>query len=491
MYGEPLTSVDWIVAFTNDGETCVGMRQWNASGMNDIPVMGDDGNVYSEGYLGIGEEPMFMIYDESEREYFNVYPSDHHGFGIYEIFEIDNMRISMDYEIPLHYYFNLVSFYGLPEDQSISVVMDDLNGLSNIQGEGISTQYSSTYGVWFGGLNSIDISSGYWLRMSGVDMLQGSGHPYNVNRTYDLHAGANLISFPAKGSFNISEALPDDVEVHVQAIIGEGLSTISNSDDLEDLPFWMGSLDRFEGLRGYWIFVNEDVSFSFNAHPENNMELQGSSRSEVVEMPEELEFIQSSEQAFYYVREEALGELDIDHGDWLVSSCGSIVTGARQYVGKTIDIPVMGYDGSPTTLGYCEKGDIPEFKLHKAVTGEMLDLFAEVSPWDSNEIFFIDNMMDVPPLPTEYSMMSAYPNPFNPVTSIGFEIPEESMVKIVIYDLRGQEVATLMDGMSVAGRHSVNWDAAEMASGIYFVNFIASRNGMSSISKIQKLMLVK
>ena len=100
-------------------------------------------------------------------------------------------------------------------------------------------------------------------------------------------------------------------------------------------------------------------------------------------------------------------------------------------------------------------------------------------------------MMDAPPLPTEYAMMSAYPNPFNPVTSIGFEIPEESMVKVVIYDLRGQEVAMRMDGMSVAGSHSVNWDATEMASGIYFVNFIASRNGMSSISKIQKLMLVK
>ena len=208
-------------------------------------------------------------------------------------------------------------------------------------------------------------------------------------------------------------------------------------------------------------------------------------------MPEELEFIQSSEQAFYYVLEETLEGLEIQHGDWLVSSCGSVVAGARQYVGKAIDIPVMGYDGHLATSGYCEKGDIPEFKLHKSLTGEMLDLHAEVSAWDSNEIFFIDSMMDTPPLPTEYAMMSAYPNPFNPVTSIGFEIPEESMVKVVIYDLRGQEVATLMDGMSVAGRHSINWDATEMASGIYFVNFIASRSGMSSVSKIQKLMLVK
>ena len=95
------------------------------------------------------------------------------------------------------------------------------------------------------------------------------------------------------------------------------------------------------------------------------------------------------------------------------------------------------------------------------------------------------------PLPMDYSMLSAYPNPFNPVTNIGFEIPEESMVNIIVYDLRGQEVATLVNGMTGAGRYSVNWDANDVASGIYFVNFTALRDGHASVAKIQKLMLVK
>ena len=99
--------------------------------------------------------------------------------------------------------------------------------------------------------------------------------------------------------------------------------------------------------------------------------------------------------------------------------------------------------------------------------------------------------MEAPPLPTDYSMLSAYPNPFNPVTIIGFEIPEESMVRISIHDLRGQEVATLVNEITVAGRYSINWDANSLASGIYFVNFTATRDGLSPISKIQKLMLVK
>ena len=64
-------------------------------------------------------------------------------------------------------------------------------------------------------------------------------------------------------------------------------------------------------------------------------------------------------------------------------------------------------------------------------------------------------------------------------------------MKMVVYDLRGQEVATIMDGIAAAGYHSVTWDAGTMASGIYFVNFMATRDGEASISKIQKLMLVK
>jgi hypothetical protein len=72
IHGEPLTAADWILAFTDDG-VCVGMRQWNDQGMNDIPVMGYDNNTYSEGYMGIGEEPIFKVYDESEQEYFTLH----------------------------------------------------------------------------------------------------------------------------------------------------------------------------------------------------------------------------------------------------------------------------------------------------------------------------------------------------------------------------------------------------------------------------------
>ena len=111
----------------------------------------------------------------------------------------------------------------------------------------------------------------------------------------------------------------------------------------------------------------------------------------------------------------------------------------------------MGYDGHQSTAGYCESGDTPQFKLFKSATSEMIDLYSETPAWESNGIFFVDNMRAAAPIPSDFSMLSAYPNPFNPVTNIGFEIPSESMVQISIFNLKGQEVETLVNELTSPG----------------------------------------
>ena len=88
-------------------------------------------------------------------------------------------------------------------------------------------------------------------------------------------------------------------------------------------------------------------------------------------------------------------------------------------------------------------------------------------------------------------MESAYPNPFNPVTTISFGLPIESHVEVSIFDLRGQKVETLISELAQPGNYSVNWDANHIASGVYFVHFTASGDNTLYVSQIQKLMLVK
>ena len=88
-------------------------------------------------------------------------------------------------------------------------------------------------------------------------------------------------------------------------------------------------------------------------------------------------------------------------------------------------------------------------------------------------------------------MYDAYPNPFNPLTQIRYEIPTEGFIEISIFDLRGQKVETLVNEFTQPGGYSTSWDASLVSSGVYFVHFAASSEGKPSISQIQKLMLIK
>ncbi|HUN65542.1 MAG TPA: T9SS type A sorting domain-containing protein, partial [Bacteroidota bacterium] len=71
-------------------------------------------------------------------------------------------------------------------------------------------------------------------------------------------------------------------------------------------------------------------------------------------------------------------------------------------------------------------------------------------------------------VPSTYALRENYPNPFNPTTTIGYDVPEEQRVKLAVYNVLGQLVATLVDEERSAGRYSVTWDAGGMPSGVYF-----------------------
>ncbi|MEW6051843.1 MAG: S8 family serine peptidase [Candidatus Zixiibacteriota bacterium] len=81
---------------------------------------------------------------------------------------------------------------------------------------------------------------------------------------------------------------------------------------------------------------------------------------------------------------------------------------------------------------------------------------------------------------------AAFPNPFNPSTEIGFELPTASHVRLEVFNVLGQHVATLVDGPMESGRHSVAWDGSNAASGIYLYRFQTGSFVMS-----RKMLLVK
>ncbi len=95
-------------------------------------------------------------------------------------------------------------------------------------------------------------------------------------------------------------------------------------------------------------------------------------------------------------------------------------------------------------------------------------------------------------IPKQYSLNQNYPNPFNPSTTISYGLPFESKVRVEIFNILGQRVDIIANGVESAGLHSTLWDAGHLASGIYIIRINAtSVNGSANFTKSIKMLLIK
>ncbi len=100
---------------------------------------------------------------------------------------------------------------------------------------------------------------------------------------------------------------------------------------------------------------------------------------------------------------------------------------------------------------------------------------------DENELSIDDEL-----IPTNYNINTIYPNPFNPITTISFSIPQSGMVSLKVYDITGRVTTTLKDEYMNVGYYDISWDASSSPSGIYFVKMISD-----GFIQTEKVVLVK
>ncbi|MFZ0454006.1 MAG: C25 family cysteine peptidase [Ignavibacteriaceae bacterium] len=89
-------------------------------------------------------------------------------------------------------------------------------------------------------------------------------------------------------------------------------------------------------------------------------------------------------------------------------------------------------------------------------------------------------------IPEQYKLEHNYPNPFNPSTTIGFNLPKDDIVQLRIYDLLGNLITTLINGTVKAGRHEVKFNGEDLSSGIYFYSLKAT-----NFKQTYKMVLIK
>jgi hypothetical protein len=151
-----------------------------------------------------------------------------------------------------------------------------------------------------------------------------------------------------------------------------------------------------------------------------------------------------------------------------------------------------GNSNSPKQYSFVDAnapaGDL-QYRLKQIDTDGTFTYYGTIAEVN-NGITSVDNNS----IPTEFALDQNYPNPFNPSTTITYSIPvvdalsgvEGQHVKLVVYDLLGRQIATLVDTQQAPGIYSVNFDASQLTSGIYFYSISSDK-----FNSVKKMSLIK
>ncbi|GBE29543.1 MAG TPA: T9SS type A sorting domain-containing protein [Bacteroidetes bacterium] len=118
---------------------------------------------------------------------------------------------------------------------------------------------------------------------------------------------------------------------------------------------------------------------------------------------------------------------------------------------------------------------------------EMDEFVFDPSEWELHGLTQLISDETAVILPSEYALEAAWPNPFNAMTTLTLQLPENAPVTVTAYNVMGREVAMLVDNVLPAGSHEVVFDARDLASGVYFVR----ADVPDQFSGVQKLVLMK
>ena len=141
------------------------------------------------------------------------------------------------------------------------------------------------------------------------------------------------------------------------------------------------------------------------------------------------------------------------------------------------------------------KGNSAPIRVNVAHLQKELDVPIDISyqfiDKNSENIGSGNSVLEIMPVPTEFALHNNYPNPFNPTTTIAYDLPQDGNVRLIIYDVMGREVTRLVNGFTPAGYHNVRWDARnalgeQVSAGVYFYHLQSGAH-----VKTQKMVLLK
>ena len=164
---------------------------------------------------------------------------------------------------------------------------------------------------------------------------------------------------------------------------------------------------------------------------------------------------------------------------------GKPLTYIMQFFGPGVDTTISTSDTTKSfTVGRIQP--LSRYVLTGWISNGFDTTASENAIWFNSESSLATDVRKSSTLPTSFMLHQNFPNPFNPTTTIEYELPNNSRVTLSVYDILGRELVTLVDGEETVGNHEVSFDASRFASGIYFY-----RIETPGFTKVMKMVLIK
>jgi hypothetical protein len=394
-----------------------------------------------------------------------------------------------------------MAFTCFPYNNSIDQFFEDNPFVNYIITQGLGS-FRTEDGSYSGNLMNLNYHSGYWINAAdcGDDdcqyALNITGVKVDPSLLYTFGSGNNLIGTHGNGPLIESLGGLENANSLFDFVIGEGIASF-NIDDGSLQTEWTGNLNGLEPWSGYWIDVKigSGETYDFQFDFTEDIETISRDLSSIHQVRDEFKVAQSMEQSFYLAEEIIVDDKPANEGDLLLAFNDEVLTGSAIIESGSTTITIMGRDMTEHTIGYHEIGQVPTFKLFSNKTGEVVELNPlESKAWTPMVLHQIGSLTGESPriVVNQFSFDTPYPNPFNPVTTFKYGLPEEGSVSITVYSLTGEKVTDLMlNEVQSEGLHATEWNATEMAAGVYFINLEVVETDGDKHQKTQKVILLK
>ncbi|MBI3194562.1 MAG: T9SS type A sorting domain-containing protein [Ignavibacteriae bacterium] len=350
---------------------------------------------------------------------------------------------------------------------------------------------------WVGTLSSINNKMMYQTKLTAADTIEMIGYPVQYPDTIPVTAGWNWIAYQPQASMDVNLALASLSPRNGDLIKSQFAFAVYVAPN-----GWYGNLLAMSPKLGYQLKAGDAGQLIYpplNSAASAMLAKQESKDATVVTPPSSWSVLPTDYQYNMSIIGEviSLGSQEIDS----VDAVGAFVNDECRGVATPVYVPglnkllffLMVYsniaDGEQIEFRYYFNESGEELAIQAPLSFQTDAVFGEVgSPYP----FVVSpNGVSENEIPTEFGLSQNYPNPFNPSTVIRYQLPVDSWVTLKVYNVLGEEVAILIDGLQVAGYRLQEWNATDnngkpLSSGIYFYKMNAG-----SFSDTKKLMLLR